>query len=83
MIAASAKIAGMAKKKSSSGEHKTPRVPYQIPQTWSDLARRMAAKQKQPTLWFLLSLIADEAVRQGEEVPPLPWEQNLPTDEKA
>lgn len=79
MVAASVRLGGMAKKKSTSGQHKTPRVPYQIPRAWSDLARTMAAKHRQPALWFLLSLIADEATRQGLEVPPLPWDEILPS----
>jgi hypothetical protein len=65
-------ISTMPRKKS---EHKTPRVGVQIPKPWADLARKLAAKNRQPMLWLLLDLLAKEAAEQDEEHPPLPWEE--------
>lgn len=62
----------MGRKKS---DHKVPRVALQVPKPWADLARKLAAKNKQPMLWLVLSLLADEAAKQGEDAPPLPWEE--------
>jgi hypothetical protein len=56
-------------------EHKVPRVPVQVPKPWADLARKLAAKNRQPMLWLILSLLAAEAERQDEERPELPWEE--------
>lgn len=55
--------------------HKVPRIPIQMQKPWADLARKLAAKNKQPMLWLLLSLLADEADKQDMEHPPLPWEE--------
>ncbi len=57
-------------------EHKVPRVPVQVPKPWADLARKLAGKNKQPMLWLILSLLAEEADRQEEERPALPWEES-------
>lgn len=65
-------IRTMGRKKT---EHKTPRVGIQLPKPWADLARKLAAKKQQPMLWLLFSLLAEEAQQQGEESPPLPWEE--------
>jgi hypothetical protein len=62
-------------KKPSGGAHKAPRVAVQIPKQFADLARILAAKKQQPTLWFLLDLIAKEAEKQKIERPALPWEE--------
>lgn len=71
------KIRRMGRKKKTSGEHTTPRQPVQFPADWIKLARRLAAKRKQPTMWFILSLIAEAAQAEGEtELPPAPWEEN-------
>jgi hypothetical protein len=57
------------------GEHKTPRTAVQLPTAWFSLARKLAAKQQQPTMWFLLRAIAEKADEVGEERPRLPWEE--------
>lgn len=51
-------------------------------ESWAKLARKLAAKQRQPMLWLLLSLLADEADRQGEDHPPLPWDTDAADDGK-
>lgn len=56
-------------------EHKVPRVPVQMPKPFHDLARKMARSKKQPMLWLLLTLLAEEADREGVERPALPWEE--------
>lgn len=65
-------ISTMGRKKT---EHKTPRVGVQIPKPWADLARKLAAKNRQPMLWLLLELLSKEAERLEEDHPPLPWEE--------
>jgi hypothetical protein len=70
------KIARMAKKISGSGgPHKTPRVAVQIPEPWMKVLRRLAAKTKQPSLWYLLALIGGAAEADGTERPAYPWEE--------
>lgn len=72
-------ISHMAKKK-LGGQHATPRTPVQVPTAWWAIARKLASKHKQPTLWYLLSIIATEAEKEGiEGVPPLPWEEDEPS----
>lgn len=63
----------MAKKTS----HKTPRVAVQIQKPWADLARKLAAKNKQPTTWYLISLLAAAAEAQDVEIPALPWDEDV------
>jgi hypothetical protein len=67
----------MAKKKS---EHKVPRVSVPLPKPWADLARKLAAKNKQPMLWLILSLLATEAENQKVDRPSLPWESGEAAD---
>ena len=61
------------------GSRKTPRQPVQIHVTWLKLARKQAAKRKQPTLWYLISLILEDAQKDGEELPPSPWDEEFDT----
>ncbi len=68
-------IKGMGRKRKTDG-HATPRQPVQIPVPWVKLTRSLAAKQKQPLLWYLLSLVADAAEAADMEHPPLPWEES-------
>jgi hypothetical protein len=67
-------IGGMAKKK-TGGEHKTQRVAVQIPETWMKVLRRLAGKERQPSLWFLLSLIGERADAEKVERPAYPWDE--------
>lgn len=68
-------IAAMAKKK-TGGEHTTPRTPVQVPTAWWNIARKLAGKRQQPTLWYLLRIISEEAQQEGiQNLPPLPWEE--------
>jgi hypothetical protein len=63
------------RKKRAGGKHKTPRTAVQLQTDWIQVARRLAAKRKQPTAWFLVSLIAEAAAAEGEaSLPPMPWE---------
>jgi len=62
-------------RKSTGGEHKTPRVNMQVPEAWMKLARLLGNQAKQPTLWYWLQILADAADRAGVERPPLPWEE--------
>lgn len=78
-VVAAVKLDRMAnKKKPTGGEHKTPRQNVQFPIQWFKLARQLASGRAQPTLWFLLRILAEEAQRQGVEHPPLPWEVSDP-----
>jgi hypothetical protein len=63
-----------AAKRSTGGEHKVPRVGMQVPKPFMDLARAIAKKNRQPTLWLILDLLAKEAERMDIKRPPLPWE---------
>lgn len=64
----------MPKKKPTGGQHKTPRKPVQVPVEWLNVARKLANANRQPTLWYFLSLVADAADKAGVERPRLPWE---------
>jgi hypothetical protein len=71
----------MAKKRKTTesrpgGKHVTPRVPYQLPLEFAQLARKLAGQRKQPTLWYLLSLIIEDAKANGMETPAPPWEED-------
>lgn len=71
------RIATMAKQgKRSGGKHKTERKAVQVPVPWLALARKLAAKKKQPTLWFIIALIAEAADKEGEQCPTPPWEES-------
>jgi hypothetical protein len=66
---------GVMAKKKQSGKHRVPRKPVQIPVPWLQLARLMAAKRRQPTVWYLLGLLAEQATKDGETLPSyVPWE---------
>lgn len=74
-MSGTATLSGMARKKPKSGKNKTPRTPVQMPTAWLAVARARAAAGKQPTLWYLISLIDKDARESGvTELPPLPWE---------
>jgi hypothetical protein len=45
-----------------------------MPVPWYDLAKRLAARSRQPILWYLYSLLAEQAQAAGEPHPPLPWD---------
>lgn len=62
-------------KKKVSGKHKTPRQPMQIPIEWVVVARKAAAKRKQPVMWYLLSLIGEDAIKDDIKPPKYPWEE--------
>lgn len=54
----------------------------QIPADWLALMRVLASKTKQPTLWWMLDLVAREAVAQGLPHPKPPWEPDAPGKKK-
>lgn len=57
-------------------DHKVPRIAVQIPKPWHDFARKMASKRKQPMLWYILAVLAEDADKEGEDHPALPWEED-------
>ena len=80
-MSASTTMLFMGRKKSGtpSGPHKTKRTSVQVPDEWLEVARSRARSQKQPTLWFLLSLIEKDAKEAGvKDLPMLPWEKSDP-----
>lgn len=75
------KTGGMAKdkaKKPSGGNHQTPRVNIGVPAEWHAVMRKLAARAKQPVLWYLIDLAAKEAEAAGVDAPPLPWSEESP-----
>jgi hypothetical protein len=75
-------IASIAKKR-KGGSHKTPRQPVQIPVPWIQLARQLATKHKQPMVWRLITLIGEDATREGiTNLPKYPWEEDDPPIKK-
>lgn len=69
-------IASMAKKR-KGGSHKTPRQPVQIPVPWIQLARQLAAKDRRPMVWKLITLIGEAAKNEGvANLPKYPWEED-------
>jgi hypothetical protein len=62
-------------KKATGGKHVTERTTIQIPSPWLKVARTMASERRQPVLWFILGLIAEEAAKSGVATPPLPWQK--------
>lgn len=62
-----------------SGRHKTPRKNLGLPEDWFNLAQRLAREGKPtPTVWWLIELIAEAAIRAGvkeSELPVRPWER--------
>ncbi len=70
----------MSNKKQKSGKHKVPRKAVQFPIDWLAIARRLAAENRQPTMWFLVGLVAEAAERRKEvvaekDLPPFPWKE--------
>jgi hypothetical protein len=62
-------------KKPTGGQHKTPRKPIQVPEEWLQVARKLASKRAQPTLWLIIQLLADLADKEGIERPKFfPWQ---------
>jgi hypothetical protein len=71
----------MAKKR-KGGKHKTPRKPVQLPETWIAVARKMAAKNRQPMMWYIVSKIAEDAEKEGVTLPQFPWDEEEKTSDK-
>jgi hypothetical protein len=66
----------MPRPKKANGDGRK-RTPVQFPDQWLALVRRCAAKERQPTLWFLLSLVDEWAKANGfDQRPALPWEED-------
>jgi hypothetical protein len=75
-----ARIGGMAKRKSDSGRHVKKRVNIGVPAEWHAVIRRLAADRQQPVLYWLISVVAEQAKQQGmTDVPVPPWEAEPPT----
>jgi hypothetical protein len=70
----------MAKHDRKSSVERVPRTTIQIPVPWLRLARKQANKRQKPTIWHILSLLAEVAEEDGDERPPLPWEEAHATD---
>lgn len=67
---------GFMAKSSKHVDRKTERSPVQVPKAWLAVARKLAAANKQPVLWYLLNLIHAEAEEAGmTDLPPLPWDE--------
>jgi hypothetical protein len=67
---------GMAKPRKTKPEppRKTPRINVGIPADWHAIARRVAAKRRQPVLFMLITAIQREAEQEGiSNFPPAPW----------
>jgi hypothetical protein len=67
----------MSKKKPSGDDsQRSPRTPIQLDKRWADIARKLAAANRQPVAWFLVSLIEEKAKSNlpDESLPPMPWE---------
>lgn len=73
-IAVSINRMGKERKKPNADRHVTPRKPIQMPLDWYLVTFKMASAQKQPTLWYILSRIAEDADAAGIPRPKLPWE---------
>jgi hypothetical protein len=80
-MTAAATIGRMGKKK-PSGSHQAKRVGVNVPAEWHALARKLAADQRQPVLWYLMSLLQAEAAKKGYEVPSAPWDEQPDASEK-
>jgi hypothetical protein len=65
-------IVGMTKKKGD--RRTTPRRPLMIPLPWLELIKVLARERKQPMLWYVLDLVAEQAAQKGMSHPPMPWE---------
>lgn len=64
-------------KKPSGGKNVTPRTPVQIPDAWLLVARKLAQRAPQPTVWYLISLIQKDAIAAGvSDLPKPPWERD-------
>lgn len=69
------RIPRMAKQKPTGGKHKTPRTNVGMPEQWHAVARKLAAKTKQPVTYLLIALLEREAKEQGiTDLPQPPWE---------
>ena len=69
---------GMAKgdKKTDREKRTTPRVNVGVPEPWHAIARRLAAKNRQPVIYLLIALLKAEAERQGiANLPVPPWDE--------
>lgn len=68
-------ISDMGKKRSAD-RHKTARVNVGFPEPWHAVARKLAAKTKQPVLFLLIALLEKEAKEQGvDDLPTTPWDE--------
>jgi hypothetical protein len=76
-----ATIDRMPPKKSSGGKHQKKRIGVNIPAEWHAVMRQLAAKQKQPVLWYLIDLVMKDAESQDVETPEPPWVSEDPPAE--
>ena len=76
MTLSPATLRSMSKKKPTDGNRKAKRVNIGVPENWHSVMRRLAARTKQPVLWWLIDLAAREAEQAGIETPPVPWEED-------
>lgn len=72
------KLDAEPKKPDTSEERRiTQRVNVGIPEPWHAVARKLAAKRKQPVLYLLIGLLEEEAKKEGiTEIPPAPWKED-------
>ncbi len=63
--------------KSKKTDRKTPRVNVAMPEPWHAVARKLAARAKQPVLFLIISLLEKAATEaEIEDVPSTPWEDD-------
>ena len=62
-------------KSSDGGKHKTRRVAVNFPEDWHAVLRQLAARGKQPVLWYLIDLAKRDADAAGIPTPLLPWDE--------
>jgi hypothetical protein len=68
---------GMAKRKSTSGKHSTPRKPVQVPEDWLKVIRGLAADRPMPAVWLIIEWAKQAAEAAGRKnLPPVPWAVN-------
>jgi hypothetical protein len=74
----------MAKHKSTSGRHATPRSPVQIPADWMAVIRQLAAARPAPAVWLIIELVEREAKAAGiAGLPSTPWSDPPPAPKRA
>lgn len=67
------------KPKKPSGKHTKKRIGVNFSDEWHAVLRQLAARTKQPVIWYLIDLAKREADAAGITTPELPWEKPDPS----